>query len=170
LEPPSVLIWQPGLLGATTYRDAIEVGNDDGTLYAIKDPWGLSEPCSPSGGEPLELPVNLDAYLAYVRNLPGFSVDATELEIGGYPAVHLSVTSDASIDCPGGVVIEWIARADAPGGITWHLGPGDADSLYLVALPAHVVLFQYLGPSVTTADELGVMGSITFIDALGDVP
>src|SRR4051812_2526693 len=52
LFQPGVLVTLPaGRLDATTYRDAIAVGNDAGTLYAIKDPWGLSEPCSTSGGD-----------------------------------------------------------------------------------------------------------------------
>jgi hypothetical protein len=97
-------------------------------------------------------------------------VVSSRLTIGGHETIHLAITSDAGIDCPGGVVIEWIAKADAPSGVTWHLSPGDPDSVYLVQLPDSVFLLQYLGPSVTTEDELRVMGSIQFVDGLAGTP
>jgi hypothetical protein len=168
---PAVVVTLPrAAFDATSYNDAIEIGSTAGTFYAIKDPQGLSAPCTATGGQPVSLPVDLDAYEAYVRGLPGFAVTRTDLRIDGHPAMHLSVASDASVDCPGRVVIEWIAKADAPDGVTWHLAPGDPDSLYLVALPDHVYLFQYLGAAVTTADELQVMDTITFADGLAGTP
>jgi hypothetical protein len=169
---PGLVVTLPsGSHQGTTYAGAIEVAGTDGNaFYAIKDPWGLSQPCSTTGGPPVELPIDLAAYTAYVDGLPGFAVASAALTIGGHPAVHLAVTSDAGIDCPGGVVIEWIAKADAPAGVTWHLGPGDPDSLYLVELPDTILLLQYLGPSVTTDDELQVMSSIQFVDGLAGAP
>jgi hypothetical protein len=170
---PGIVVTLPaGPRDRHDYVDAVEVGAADGsgTLYAIKDPWGLSQPCSPSGGSPVELPVDLAAYTAYVKSVPGFGVAMTRLAIDGNPAVHLQVTSSAGIDCPGGVVIEWMAKADAPNGVTWHLEPGDPDSVYLVTVSGHVFLLQYLGPSVTTADELQVMDSIQFVDGLAGTP
>jgi len=172
LDPAVLLTLPDGQFTGHTYLDAIEIGNDAtaSTLYAIKDPWGWSDPCSATGGTARPIATNRGAYLDYLRGLPGFSVTTQELTIGGRPAVHATVKTDAAIDCPGGVIIEWIAGADAPGGVTWHLTPGDPDSLYLVEAPGHVFLFQYLGPGLSTADELRVMETIGFQESLASAP
>lgn len=171
-EPAFLLTLPEGRFVGRDYTDAAEVvdAGADIAFFAAKDPWGLSEPCSVSGGNPLPLSPGADPFVAYIRTLPGFTVSTTELVIDTHRAVHLSITTSAGIDCPGGVVIEWIAKADAPGGVTWHLGPGDPDSMYIVETTAATYLFQYLGPSVTTADEVNVLTTIHFVDSLATGP
>jgi len=171
-DPPFLVTLPSATFAGRTYTDAFEVGSSDPerTLFAGKDPWGLTEPCSPSGGAPLTLDPGIDPFVAYLRTLPGFTVATRPLQIDGHRAVHLSITTDAAIDCPGGVIIEWIAKADAPGGVTWHLSPGDPDSLYVVETPTATFLFQYLGPDVTTADEERVLSTIRFVESLASRP
>jgi hypothetical protein len=147
------------------YTDAIEITRPiaELSLFAAKDPQGFADPCGPDGGKRKNIAPGADAFGAYLRTLPGFTVTPTEEQIGGYRAVHFAVASSTAIDCPGGVIVEWQAKADA-GGVTWHLSPGDPDSFDIVELPTATVLFQIIGATdVLTPDvERGLRDSVQF--------
>lgn len=151
------------------YRDAIEITRPiaELSLFAAKDPQGFTDPCAPDGGLRKAIAPGADAFGAYLRTLPGFIVTSTERQMDGHRAVHFAVTSSAGIDCPGGVIVEWQAKADA-GGVTWHLSPGDPDSFDIVDLPTATILFQVIGATdVLTPDvERGLLDSVRFVEKL----
>lgn len=139
--------------------------NIDRTLIAVKNPVGWTEPCSANGGTKLPVAPTIKAFTAYLRTLPGFTVQSEALEIDGLPAVHLTIPSIATADCSGGRVNEWTAAADTGTG-GWLLRQGDTDVLYLVEVDGNLILLQWLGSGVTTAEEQALFATMHFTDTL----
>jgi len=159
-------------LPAATY--ATQAGTDDltitssapgRTLIAVKNPVGWTDPCSGTGGAKRPIDPTIAAFTTYMRSLPGFTVQSSDLVIDGHPAVLLTVPSTPTGDCPGNQVYEWTAGAgDGSGG--WHLNQGDTDVIYLVEVDGNLVLLQWLGEGVTTAEEQSLFRTVHFTDAL----
>jgi hypothetical protein len=134
-------------------------------LVVAMDPMGFAEPCSTSGGTLLPIDRTTDAFVSYVRGLPGFTVDTTEAEVGGYPAIHLSITTSASIDCPIGEIKAFHPMDPAEEG-AWTIVPGDPVSLWIVDVEDDTFLFWYEGDEVTPTDEEQVISTVRFLDTL----
>jgi hypothetical protein len=154
-------------------RDALMVeglkdGDAPGAFVATRNPAGYSEPCSETGGSKVPLAHTVDAFATYIESLPGFSVQRTDVTIDGRPAVHLTVPTQITADCPRADhrVIEW-STSDPTFQVHWVLGQGDVtDSIYLVEVDADLYLFQWLQPTIDPVADMAVLSTLKFIDAL----
>jgi hypothetical protein len=148
--------------------EGLKDGDAPGAFVATRNPAGYSDPCSETGGSKIPLAHTVDAFAAYIDSLPGFSVQRSNVTIGGYPAVHLTVPTKITADCPRADhrVIEW-STSDPTFQVHWILGQGDAtDSIYLVEVGSDLYLFQWLRPTVEEAVEMSVLSTIEFIDTI----
>ena len=152
-------------------RDVISVEGDDEdvSLFAMRDPWGLDSPCADGGGVTVPLKAGVDAIVAHLANVPGLSVTSADMTIDGRRAVHLRLSSDPGIDCPARE-LSLLTSKNVTSGWRWGISPGDDASLYLVELPDATYLFEYAGESVTEDAELAVVSTIRFADALPPTP
>ena len=130
-------------------------------LDAWKDPQGFNDPCDPlgEGRRPI---ANAADFVAYFRQLPGFTVDGVEaVQIDGHAATHLALHANVDASCPSGVLVQW-QPAEITGGPYWYLRPGDSDSLFLVDLAGTTLMFEVLpGPEPY---ESQVIGSIRLLE------
>ena len=152
---------------ASVGPDWLTVGSTtpDRVFIAVKNPVGFSDPCSSGGGAKLPVAPTIAAFTAYLQSLPGFTVQSEGLQIDGHPAVHLTIPSVQSDACASHRVNEWtVGATDASGG--WALNQGDTDVVYLVEVEGNLVLLQWLGAGVTTAEEKALLSTIRFADSL----
>ena len=169
---PVVLVTLPeASYTGSSSRDviAVEGDDDDSTMFAMRDPWGLDNPCADGGGVTVPLKAGVDAIVAHLGTVPGLAVTSDEMTIDGRRAVHLALTTDPGIDCPAGER-SLLTSKNITSGWRWSLKPGDAASLYLVELPDATYLFEYVREGVTQTDERAVMSTIRFADALPPTP
>jgi len=132
-----------------------------------KDPQGFVDPCDRSKGR-REIAAGADAFVAYFRQLAGFTVDSTEeVTVDGNRAVHLVVHADESASCPDGRLWEFQPKAETSD-LAWFVKPGVTDSLFIVDHPAGTVMFEVL-PAPNSL-EAQVIGSIRFLNALPTTP
>ena len=149
--------------------DALTIHQDLPELQFVtwKDPQGFIDPCDISKGR-YEIAPGADPFVAYVRQLAGFTVDSTkEVTVDGHRAIRLVVHADADATCPGGQLWEWQPKAET-GDRAWFLRPGITDSLYIVEHPNGTLMFEVL-PAPNSLEEQ-VIGSIRFLDALPTTP
>jgi hypothetical protein len=137
----------------------------DRTLIAVKNPVGFTDPCAPLGGAKLPVAPTIKAFTAYMRTLPGFTVQSTALQIDGHAAVHLVIPSTQTATCSGSRVNEWTASTDAGTG-GWLLRQGETDVVYLVEVGSDLILLQWLGQDVTPAEEQALFATVHFTDVL----
>ena len=152
-----------------------------GGLYALlvlRNPFGLSQPCTQTGGSKVPVAPSVEAFTGYLDTHPGFTVRRDAIELGGLPAVHVTIPTVATDDCASHRVIEW--TSSVPGASqSWFITQGDPDSLYLVEVGrpcgadesgttcTDLYLFQWLGPrALTTQEERSVLDTITFLPNL----
>ena len=171
---PMFMVTLPGGLYEVTVagKDALMVespiGAAPGIFVATRNPSGFAEPCSETGGAKIPVAHTVDAFMAYIGSLPGFSVERADVEFGGLPAVHLSIASTVTADCPRADhrVIEW-STSDPT--FSWHivLGQGDPDSIYLFKPTADdLYLFQWLTPTLDPTAEAAVLDTIEFFESI----
>ena len=135
------------------------------TLIAVKNPFGWTDPCSATGGEKRPIDPTIAAFTAYLRTLPGFTVQSSDLTIDGHLAAFLTIPSIQTADCPNQRVMEW--TSSDPGDIGgWHLNQGETDVVYLVEVEGNLILLQWLGEGVTTAEEQALLATVHFMDTL----
>lgn len=167
---PAFVVTLPGdSWQATPHTDVIELASGPLAVFVGKDPQGFAEPCRSGGGAHVNIAPGLDPFEAYVRGLPGFSVEATDEVIGGYPARHLGITSTVTPPCvKDQPIIEWRAKAETTT-LNWILGAGGADSMDVVALPNATILFQLIPQgNGAVVDYRAVLDSIQFLDHISD--
>jgi hypothetical protein len=158
--PPAAYVSEVGTDSLT-----LTSGIPDRTMIVVRNPLGWSDPCSAGGGAKRPIAPTIAAFTAYMRTLPGFTVQSSGLQIDGHPAVRLTIPSVLTTDCPTHRVNEWTAGASAgPGG--WQLNQGDTDVLYLVEVDGNLVLLQWLGTGVTTSEEQALLATIRFTNTL----
>jgi len=138
-------------------------------IFAMKNPWGLAEPCADGGGGTVPVEPGVEALVAQLRTVPGMAVTSEEMTIDGHRAAHVAVTTDAGIECPAGE-ISALTSKNVTSGWRWGIRPGDEGSLYVVELPDATYLLEYSGEGVTAADERAVMASVEFADTLPPAP
>jgi hypothetical protein len=164
---PMFLITLPaGSYTADPVANTLTVGSTslDRTLNAISNPVGWTNPCN-GGGTKRPIDPTIEAFTAYLRTLPGFTVNSTDLTIDGHPAVRLTIPSISTVDCASHRVFEW--TDNVPGGIgSWKLNQGETDVLYLVEVDGNLVLLQWLGKGMTTAEEEALFATVHFTDTL----
>ena len=148
----------------TTDWVTITSATPDRTLIVVKNPVGWADPCSSTGGAKLPVAPTIKAFTAYLRTLPGFTVNSADLQIDGRPAAHLTIPSVQTADCPGNRVNEWSGVADVSGG--WHLSQGETDVLTLIEVNGDLILVQWLGNGVTSEEELALLATLHFTDTL----
>ena len=169
---PVVLVTLPNApFSGSSSRDAIAVESitEGLVMFAMKDPWGLTEPCADGGGRTVPLEPGIDALVDQLRLVPGMAVTSEEMTIDGHPAARIAVTTNADLDCPSGE-INALTSKNVTSGWRWGVDPGEAASLYVVELPDATYLLQYAGDGVTAADERAVTSSVTFVDSLPPAP
>jgi hypothetical protein len=138
------------------------------TFYAVKNPWGLAQPCGPdTATAPLDN--GIEPFVAYLRTLPGATVTTEGLEINGHPASHVTLAIDPAAACAAPAIDAWTAK-NVTSGWRWSIKPGETASIHVVELPDATYVLQYAGEGVTPADEAAVMSSIRFLDALPPAP
>jgi hypothetical protein len=153
-------------------------GQSDRTLIVVRNPIGLSEPCSSSGGAKRDVPSTMVDLSAYLGTLPGLTVNAAAMTIDGRPAMKLTIPTTATTDCPGGRVAEWTPRNPATNTF-WFINQGDTDRIYLTEVDRpcaigegsgptcrDLFLIQWLGAGVTDAEEQAITASIRFLETL----
>jgi len=164
---PMFLITLPAAsYGADAGTDSLTLTSTspDRMLLAVKNPIGWAEPCS-TGGTKLPIAPTIKAFTAYMKTLPGFTVQSTALQIDGHPAAHLIVPSVQTADCASHRVSEWTAATDTGSG-SWQLNQGDTDVLYLVEVDGNLILLQWLGSDVTAAEEQALFATLHFTDTV----
>jgi hypothetical protein len=136
-------------------------------FLAWKDPQGFRDPCDRSKGRyPIER--GPDAFVAYFRQLDGFTVDSTDsLTVDGRPALRLVVHANPDASCPDGQLWEWQPKSE-PGDTAWFLSPGETDSLVLVDVPSGTLMFEVL-PAPNEL-ESQIVRTIHFLDHLPTQP
>jgi hypothetical protein len=172
-DPMFMVTLPEGEYGVTVAgKDALMVepprdGAAPGMLVATRNPAGYSDPCSETGGSKIPLAHTVDAFAEYIDSLPGFSVERNDVEIDGLPAVHLTVPTTITQDCPRADhrMIEW-STSDPTFQIHWILRQGDTDSIYLVEVGADLYLLQWLNPTNDAVAEMRVLSTLEFIDTL----
>ncbi len=147
--------------------DAVNVtsASPDRTLIAVKNPAGFADPCTTSGGAPVQQPHTIAGFSAYLDTLPGLTVESETLVIDGYPAAHLIIPTSETADCPSHRVMEW-TPGDAPSDGGWFITQGDTDVVYMVQVDGDLYLLQWLGMGVTPSEELSVLSTAHFITTL----
>jgi hypothetical protein len=148
--------------------EAADISSDSGfDLIAVKNPSGFTAPCAAAGGDRSPIKPTTAAFLAYAKRLPSFSVKTTKETLDRHPAVHLAITTSASIDCASGEVFEF-----GPNDLTvtdggyWSVKPGDPESIWIVEVGDDLFLLQFGGPSVSEAAAKQVMSTIHFVEKL----
>jgi hypothetical protein len=169
---PVVLVTLPDApFGGSSSRDVIAVESitEGLVMFAMKDPWGLAEPCADGGGRTVPLEPGIDALVEQLRLVSGMAVTSEEMTIDGHRAARIAVTTNADLDCPSGE-INALTSKNVTSGWRWGVDPGEAASIYVVELPDATYLLQYAGDGVTAADERAVTSSVEFVDSLPPAP
>ena len=163
-SPAIQVVLPEGRWAAGGAFEGADISEDSGlNIIAVKNPAGLSDPCSTDGGNHVAIDPTIATFSDYLGSIPGFTLAPTALEIDGHEAVHLAITTSADVGCE--KIFEW-ATSDLSDSHNWFITPGDPDSLWLVQVDADLYLIAYLGPRVTLADQEAVMSSIRFVDEL----
>jgi hypothetical protein len=168
-DPLFTVVLPAGSYAVDDAADAKTIHQDLPELQFVswKDPQGFLDPCDRSKGR-YEIAPGADAFVAYVRQLAGFTVDSTaEVTVDGHRAIRLVVHADADATCPGGQLWEWQPKAETSDH-AWFLRPGVTDSLYIVEHPKGTLMFEVLPAPNPLEDQL--IGSIHFLDALPTTP
>lgn len=150
----------------------------DRTLIVIRNPIGLADPCSSSGGAKVDVESSSAALSAYLDTLPGLTVQSEAIKVDGRSGLKLTIPTTLTDDCPGGRVAEWTPR-NAATNTFWFITQGDTDRLYLIDIErpcavgegvgpncTDVYLVQWLGSGVTDAEEHAIVDSLAFRDLL----
>lgn len=160
---PSFLATVPdGTYATIRTPDAIEIWAADQSvgLLAWKDPQGFVDPCDPAAGR-YAIDAGADAFVDYFRQDPGFTVvSADPTTIGDYPATHLVVEARTDHPCPSGWLVEWQPKAESTD-YSWHLAPGQRDSVFIVERPDATVLLQVLEAPAEV--EAAIVSSVAFV-------
>jgi hypothetical protein len=160
-----------GAFSGSYGADSIDIESSalDRTMFAVKDPMGSTDPCAADGGAKKPIAPGIDAFVAYLRTLPGVTVNTTDITIDGHRAVKITMPVSTTVACPDGKIKEWTTKDPADTG-WWLIRPGDTDIIYVVELPTATYLLQWLGGGVTDTEEQQVLSTVHFLDNLATKP
>ena len=130
-------------------------------FVVVKDPVGVSQPCTETGGEPLPDRSRAATFERYWRSIPGVVVTSTPTVIGGYPARHLHLETPDGPNCDDGSLFDTARIKFVPTISPAHIFQGYVD-FCLVDLPDATVLFNVGVADVAGFDEQTVLSSIRF--------
>jgi hypothetical protein len=170
-DPAFRITLPTGAFDGSYSPDSVDIESSalDRVMFAVKDPMGSTDPCTADGGAKKPIDPGIDAFVAYMRTLPGVQVQTTNLTIDGHRAALLTVPVSSTVDCPDGKIKEWTTKDPANTG-WWLIRPGDTDIIYVVELPTATYLLQWLGGGVTTTEEQQVLSTVHFLDDLATTP
>jgi hypothetical protein len=132
-------------------------------FMTIKDPQGFLDPCNLAAGR-REIAPGADAFVAYFRQLAGFTVDSvSELQVDGRRAVRLVDHANADASCPDGRLWEWQPKAEPER--SWFLRPGVIDSLIVVEYSSSTTLLFEVIPAPNNLED-DIIGSLRFLETL----
>jgi hypothetical protein len=161
--------------------DTLALDNGDGTadLRIWKDPDGFVDACDREGGR-LDLAPGIDAFLAYLRESPQFTViDETDLTIDGQRAVEVEIRLGDKIKQPcapldgneadrSGILL-WAAHGAE--GTFWNGTFGDHWSLVVTEVDGTTFLMEIVRQDGSTWPvDRSVVENIRFHDALPTPP
>ena len=161
--------------------DTLVLDNGDGTadLRIWKDPDGFVDACDRDAGR-LDLEPGIDAFLAYLRDSPQFTViDETELTVDGRRAVEVEIRLGDEIKQPcapldgneadrRGILL-WASHAAV--GAFWNGVFGDHWSLVVTEVDGVTLLMEIVRQDGSTWPvDRSVVDSIRFLDALPTPP
>lgn len=161
--------------------ETLVLDNDTRTadLRFWKDPDGFVDPCDREAGR-LDLAPGIDAFLAYLRDSPQFTViDETELTVDGHRAVEIEIRLGDAITPPcapldGNVadlsgILLWASHATVEA--SWNGTFGDQWSLVVIEVDGATVLMEILRQDGSAWPiDRSVLDSIRFVDALPTPP
>jgi len=134
-------------------------------LTVMRNPMGFDAPCATTGRVAVPIEPSAVAITEYLADLPGLSVTSADDSVDGRPAVHLTIESDAGVDCPAGEIMAFHPPVASEDG-EYTMALGDPRSFWIVELDGDAYVLWYAGEGVTAADEEAVIDSIHFLDAL----
>jgi hypothetical protein len=132
-------------------------------FVVVRNPGGFGAPCSATDTKKVDIGHTTDAFVTYVKGLPGATVQTSTTTIGGRPAVRLGVSIDPGVKClPDGIAS--FHPEDLTDTFYWWFNPGEVQPLYIVQMDASTTfLLWYQG---TADEERTVLASIKFINNL----
>ena len=139
----------------------VEISSEGFGFDIVKDPVGVSEPCTETGGEPLPGRSRAATIEAYLRSIPGVVVSSTPTAVGGFPARHLHLETPDGPNCDDGSTLGTPRIKLVPTTSPEHIVRGYVD-FYVVDLPDATVLLSVDVANVAGFDEQSVLSSIRF--------
>jgi hypothetical protein len=160
---------QWGMGGATDgpVLSAFGGGAPEIEFTILRNPMGFDAPCSATR-EGILIDRTAAAVTEYVRGLPGVTVTTADATIDGLPASHLTIESDAGIDCPVGEIMAFHPPRAADDG-EYTMALGQPRSFWIVEREGDVWVLWFAGGvdvTITPAEEQAVIDSIGFLDRL----
>lgn len=156
-----------GLSGPAGVADlqTFDDGDPDIAFRVFQEPSGFGDPCATDGGARIAIEPTTEAFVDYVRGLPGATVTTETTEVGGLSAEHVTVELAPVTSCTLVDLAAFHASGATDDG-AWSLDVDATHSLWIVQDGADTLLFWYAGESITPADEQAVIDSIAILDAL----
>lgn len=156
-----------GLSGPADVADlqTFDDADPDVAFTVFRNPMGFTDPCATDGDTPLDIEARTDAFVEYVRGLPGAAVTTEAATVGGLPAVHLTVEMAPVASCTLVDIAAFHAARESEEGV-WALQADGSHSLWIVQDGPDIVLFWYEGEGINPAGEQAVIDSLAFLDEL----
>lgn len=162
-------------------KETLVLDNGDGSadLRFWKDPDGFVDACDREGGR-LDLEPGIDAFLAYLRDAPQFTViNETERTVDGHPAVEVEIRLGDDIEQPcapldgneadrSGILL-WASHA--ADGNFWNGTFGDQWSLVVTEVDGATILMEIARQEGSAWPiDRSILESIRFLDELPTPP
>ena len=172
LSPMFLITLPQAAYGAGNSTDWLALTSSDRQFQAYRNPIGWTDPCSATGGSERPIDPTIAAFTAYLRTLPGLTVQTSALRIDGLSARLVAIESTQTADCPTHLVYAWAgpgSRGEGPvkpysfGSV---LRQGDTHVAYVVEVDGGLFVFQWLGDGVTREEEQALLATIKFTDTL----
>ncbi len=158
---------QWGMGGATggPVIQAFGDGAPDLEFTVVRNPMGFDAPCS-ADRQPVPIGATAAGIVSYLGELPGVTVTTAAGTIDDRPAVHATLASDATVDCPVGEIMAFHPPVASEDG-EYTMALGQPRSFWIVEVGGGVYVLWYASAEgVTPEDEQAVIDSVRFLDEL----